>query len=128
MHVSVIVPLYNKAKYVERALTSISAQTAHDLEILVVDDGSTDGGGDMAERFAELRLRLIRQDNAGPGAARNRGLAEARGEFVAFLDADDEWLPDYLEKNLALLEGSDAACATAGYSLEPDGKLTWPLW
>src|SRR5947209_3795753 len=104
MRVSVIIPLYNKAPYVRRTLDSVRAQTFADYEVIVVDDGSTDGGAAVVEGFGDPRFRLIAQPNAGPGAARNRGLAEAGGEFVAFLDADDEWLPTFLERSLALLD------------------------
>src|SRR5262245_50985738 len=104
MDVSVIIPLYNKATTVERTLASIDAQTIRDFEVIVVDDGSTDGSADLIAAWPEPRIRLIRQENAGPGAARNKGLAEANGRYVAFLDADDEWLPEFLEHSLHLLE------------------------
>jgi glycosyltransferase involved in cell wall biosynthesis len=91
MRVSVIVPLFNKAKYIERALRSITAQALSDFEVIVVDDGSTDGGARIAESHPDPRFRLIRQPNAGPGAARNHGAAEARAPYLAFLDADDAW-------------------------------------
>ncbi|MEW6272914.1 MAG: glycosyltransferase family A protein [Thermodesulfobacteriota bacterium] len=130
MLVSVIVPLYDKAPFVRRALASIARQTHPDVEILVVDDGSRDGGGEVAAAFGDPRLRVIRQRNAGPGSARNRGLAEARGELVAFLDADDEWQPGFLEHGLALLRaaGPDAAAAASGYVLEPGARSTRALW
>jgi hypothetical protein len=96
MNTSVIIPLYNKAPYVQRALDSVLAQSLRDFELIVVDDGSTDAGDEIVARCRDPRVRLIRQTNAGPGAARNRGLREAKGELVAFLDADDEWLPEYL--------------------------------
>jgi hypothetical protein len=103
MTTSVIIPLYNKAPYIQRALNSVLAQTFRDFELIVVDDGSTDGGADIIARCPDPRFRLIRQENAGPGSARNRGLEEAQGEFVAFLDADDEWLSGFLSQSTAYL-------------------------
>jgi len=101
--ISVVVPLYNKASFIKRTLDSVLNQTYQPLEIIVVDDGSTDGGGEIVASLANPLVRLIRQDNAGVSAARNRGIQEARGEFIAFLDADDEWRPKYLETICELL-------------------------
>ena len=88
--VSVIIPLYNKGKYISRALESVFNQTYTDYEVIVVDDGSTDDGCEVVRRFSDKRLRLIQQTNKGPGAARNTGLRESCGKLLAFLDADDE--------------------------------------
>lgn len=117
MKVSVVVPLYNKAKWVRRSLDSLAAQSFKDFEVIVVDDGSTDGSGEIVATYPDPRVRLVCQPNAGPGAARNRGIAEARGEFLAFLDADDEWMPEFLEQNLAALEaaGPEVAAVVCGY-------------
>ncbi|MBI3406903.1 MAG: glycosyltransferase family 2 protein [Planctomycetes bacterium] len=130
MEVSVIVPLYNKAATVERTLASIGSQTFREFEVIVVDDGSTDGSANLVAAWPDPRVRLMRQKNAGPGRARNKGLAEARGRFVAFLDADDEWLPEFLERSLHLLEsyGPSVASISSGYFQFPSGRpMTW-LW
>ena len=95
--VSVVVPLFNKAATVARALDSILRQTVSDLEVVVVDDGSTDSSAAIARSFADPRVRVIDQENRGVGAARNRGIAEARSDLIALLDADDVWERDYLE-------------------------------
>lgn len=130
MRVSVIIPLYNKAPHVRRALDSVAAQTFTDFELIVVDDGSTDEGARVVEEYGDARLRLIAQPNAGPGAARNRGIGEARGEFLAFLDADDEWTARYLEESVRLLEesGPEVASVTHGYVHMPSGESAEPKW
>ena len=128
MTVSVIIPLYNKARYIQRALNSVLAQTFRDFEVLVVDDGSTDESRDIVRRCADSRIRLIVQENAGPGAARNRGLRDAQTEVVAFLDSDDEWLPTFLEENLRWFEryGSEVSVVCSESFNPGTGELTLP--
>lgn len=130
LKVSIIIPLYNKAPYVRRALDSIAAQTFADFQAIVVDDGSTDGGAAIVADYPDPRFRLMRQSNAGPGAARNAGVAQARGEFVAFLDADDEWLPTYLYESVRLLESfwPEVASVTCGYIEHPSGASMESMW
>lgn len=101
--VTIIVPTYNYGAYVERAVASCLAQTHPALDIVVIDDGSTDDTASVLHRFGE-RIRLFLQPHAGVSAARNRGLAEARGEFVSFLDADDWLTPDSVALRLAALQ------------------------
>lgn len=114
--ISVIVPIYNVAAHVGACVHSILVQTLADFEVLLIDDGATDGSGDIALAAAggDPRVRLIRQDNAGLGAARNTGLAAATGAFIAFVDSDDALMPDYLMRLWQVLEqtgGDWAACA-----------------
>jgi glycosyltransferase involved in cell wall biosynthesis len=94
--VSVVVPLYNKRATIRRSLDSVLGQTFRDFEVIVVDDGSTDGGAEIAEGTGDPRVHVIRQPNRGVSAARNRGIAEATAALVAFLDADDLWAPEFL--------------------------------
>jgi glycosyltransferase involved in cell wall biosynthesis len=101
--VSVIIPTYNRAAMVTEAVASVAAQTYRDLEILVVDDGSTDGTGAALAAWPQVRL-LRHATRRGVAAARNRGAAAARGEWLAFLDSDDLWLPDKLARQMAYLE------------------------
>jgi glycosyltransferase involved in cell wall biosynthesis len=102
--VSVVVPLYNKSRYIARTIDSILAQSHQNFEIIVVNDGSTDNSPNIVKNYQDTRLRLINQSNSGPGAARNRGLKESSAPLIAFLDADDEWLPDFLQKSVERLQ------------------------
>lgn len=101
--ISIIIPLYNKETTIVRTIKSILAQTNNDYEIIIVDDGSTDDSLKQAYQVKDNRIKIITQTNSGVSAARNRGIHEAKGEFVAFLDADDIWKNDYLETQVALI-------------------------
>jgi glycosyltransferase involved in cell wall biosynthesis len=101
--VSVIIPTYNRAALVAEAVASVKAQTFRDLEILVADDGSTDNTAEVLATWEDVRV-LRQPQRQGVAAARNRGVAAARGEWLAFLDSDDLWLPDKLARQIAYLE------------------------
>ncbi len=123
--VSVVIPLYNKGPYIARTLSSVFAQQYPPFEIIVVDDCSTDDGPEKVLAYGDPRIKLIRNPvNSGPGAARNVGLALARGRYVSFLDADDEWYPRFLRTTVSCLEGNggSAALAATGYDWHPPGR------
>ena len=100
--VSVVVPLYNKRDQIASTIKSVLQQSFQDFEIIVVDDGSSDGSDEMIADFLD-KIRYVRQSNAGPSAARNKGIEMAKGEYVAFLDADDEWKPGKLQHQMDFL-------------------------
>lgn len=116
--VSVVIPAYNAAEWISEAIASALAQTSPPLEIIIIDDGSTDSTADVAGRFP-APVRLLRKPNGGPAAARNFGIAAAAGEWIALLDADDRWAPTKLEKQLALAE-PDVVLIHTGLENEED--------
>jgi len=97
--VSVIIPTYNRAAFITRAIDSVFAQTCRNFELIIVDDGSTDATVELLQRYKGQSV-LLRTGHLGPGAARNRGITAACGEWIAFLDSDDLWLPEKLEAQL----------------------------
>src|SRR4051812_17019821 len=101
--VSIIIPAYNSERYLRASLQSVLEQTYRDYEVIVVDDGSTDGTK-AAVLGVEGSIRYIYQSNQGPSAARNTGIAAARGDFICFLDADDSWTPDKLAIQVEFME------------------------
>lgn len=107
---SIIVPIYNAAPYLRQCLDSLLSQTVTDWEAILVDDASGDESARIAEEYVarDARIHLLQQPvNRGQSAARNRGLAEARGEYIAFLDSDDWWDQEYIEQHLAAIDGYD---------------------
>jgi glycosyltransferase involved in cell wall biosynthesis len=102
--VSVVMPTYNRAHLIAAAIQSILNQTFQDFELVIVDDGSTDGTEAVVRRFNDPRLRYIYQERRGIGAARNRGIRHAEGRYIAFLDSDDVWLPHLLELEVPILD------------------------
>ncbi|MBO5292280.1 MAG: glycosyltransferase family 2 protein [Lachnospiraceae bacterium] len=116
--VSIVVPVYNAEKYLEETVESVRRQTYENWELLLVDDCSSDKSAEVMKRLAErdARIRPVFQpQNGGAAKARNRGIREAEGGYIAFLDADDIWKPEKLEKELAFLREKDAAFVFSGY-------------
>lgn len=105
--VSVIIPTYNRAQIIIESINSVLNQTYQNFEILVIDDGSTDNTKDIVESINDIRIRYIYQENSGPSAARNNGIKNANGEWIAFLDSDDIWLPEKLGKQIEVINSSD---------------------
>ena len=128
--VSVITPAHDAARFLDETIRSVKAQTFTDWEMIIVDDDSRDETREIAGRWAssDPRIRLVRQSpKQGPGPARNRGLAEARGRYVAFLDSDDLWRSEKLEVQVAFMRETGAVFSFAGYSIidergKPSGR------
>jgi glycosyltransferase involved in cell wall biosynthesis len=121
--VSVVIPAYNAAGTVQQAIASVLAQTFDDFELLVVDDGSTDDTGAVVRAINDSRIRLLTQPNGGAAAARNAGIACATGAWVAFLDADDLWLPMKLGRQLARMRPEPGCLASLGAAYFVDEEL-----
>lgn len=122
--ISVVIPLYNKVQHIAETLSSVLAQSVSPREIIVIDDGSTDGGAQVVRQFESAGVRLITQTNQGVSAARNRGLEEATGDYVAFIDADDLWLPDHLRVLSDLIEKwPQAVLVSTSHLIKRDGMV-----
>lgn len=130
--VSVVVPVYNAAKYIENTIDMVCNQTYKDWELILVDDASMDGSADIIEEYIKdqgKRIRLIRKEtNAGAAAARNSGIDASSGRYIAFLDADDVWAVDKLEKQIEFMEKTGAAFSFHSYEFgderaKPTGKI-----
>lgn len=127
MKFSIIIPLYNKAPYVRKALETVCTQTCRDYEIIVINDGSTDNSAIIAEEYLNsvdgISYKILQQKNVGVAAARNNGVAQAQGDYLAFLDADDWWEPNYLERMAQLIEDyPDAGLYASNYVYYKPGK------
>lgn len=117
--ISIIIPLYNKEKTIVRTLRSILAQSVNNYEIIIVDDGSTDNSLNQVRTVVDDRIKIIAQKNAGVSVARNRGIHEAKGDYISFIDADDEWDDDYLETQLYLINKyNDCSIFSTNYRFE----------
>lgn len=125
MKFSVVIPLYNKEHYIETTIRSVLDQTCQDFEVLVVDDGSKDNSLALARKFESDRVRVIAQENQGVSVARNTGIVNAKGEFICFLDADDEWRPEYLATISGLTDQyPESAIFVTAYAVNMgDGKV-----
>ncbi|MBS0554041.1 MAG: glycosyltransferase family 2 protein, partial [Proteobacteria bacterium] len=122
--VTVVIPAYNAAWCIRRAVDSVLAQTFRDVELIVVDDGSTDDTAVILRSYGNA-LHLVSQANGGMSSARNAGIRAARGRYVAFLDSDDRWLPDKLARQVALMTAQPdlAFCAATATLEDPEGKV-----
>mgnify|MGYP001341917040 CR=1 FL=1 len=114
--VSVIVPVYNIKTLLPRCVASLQAQTWQDFEVWLVDDGSTDGSGELCDEYAvkDARIHALHKENGGQGSARDLGLDHARGEYICYVDSDDEVLPDLLENALRTAREADADVVVYG--------------
>ena len=115
--VSIITPCYNGEKYIAQTIRSVLEQTYENWEMLIVDDGSSDGSADIIRSFSEAdpRIRLLQQENTGSAAARNAGIRAARGRYLALLDADDLWEPEFLSRQLEFMASHNALCVCCAY-------------
>ncbi len=119
--ISAIITAYNSEAYLDDAIKSVLRQTLRPSEIVVIDDGSTDDSAKVAQSYANVGLRYVGQDNQGQGAARNRGIRETDGEWIAFLDADDIWSDDKLQRQLEFAESHPEIRMVSG------NKLWWDV-
>lgn len=126
---SIIIPLYNKEAYIENTIRQVLKQTIQSFEVIVVNDGSIDKSKEKVSAILDKRIRLINQDNQGVAAARNRGIKEARGKYVCFLDADDMWKEDFLEVTHNLfLKFPESKMACPSYQVSYGDRIVNPVW
>lgn len=115
--VSIITPCYNGGKYISETIESVMAQSYKNWEMLIVDDGSKDNSADIVNSYSvkDQRIKLIQQENRGSAAARNNGIRQASGQYIALLDADDLWMPKFLEKQIAYMKKKKTVCVSCAY-------------
>ncbi len=123
--VSVIIPTYNRTQYICEAVDSVLAQTYRNIEVIVVDDGSTDNTEEILSQY-DSKIKYVFQNNAGPSAARNNGIKQARGDLLAFLDSDDIWFPEKLERQIQLMKQSrnTGLVSCGSYIINVSGEIT----
>ncbi len=121
---SIIMPLYNKAPYVRKAVESVLGQTSGDYELIIIDNGSNDGSSEIVTKFTDPRIRIVRlEENVGVSNARNKGVEMATAPYIAFLDADDWWEPTFLEEMAGLIERHpNAGIYGTGYYIVKNSK------
>lgn len=126
--VSIVTPTFNRSRFIARLVKNVLSQTYQDFELVIIDDGSTDNTKELVDQSIKEfpnRIQYVYQPNQGSGKARNTGIKHARGKYVAFLDSDDEWLPEYLERTIAVLEKGDYQWTVTGarrIDIDKDGK------
>ena len=129
--VSIITPCYNASRFISQTIDSVLTQTFTDWEMIIVDDGSKDDSSDIVEKYVkkDSRIRLIQQPNGGSANARNHGIREATGRYIALLDADDLWLPQFLEKQIEFMKEKKAICVYSSYKRidENSNEILKPL-
>lgn len=115
--VSIITPCYNGEKYISETIQSVLAQTYTNWEMIVIDDGSKDHSAEIVHSYSEQcsKIKLLQQENAGSAAARNHGIRKAEGQYIALLDADDLWEPEFLEKQIKFMQEKNAVCVFCSY-------------
>lgn len=125
--VSIITPSYKSENFISQTIESVLAQTYQDWEMIIVDDVSPDNSNDIVEKYCkkDSRIKLIKlEKNSGPAVARNRAIEEAKGRYIAFLDADDLWKPEKLEKQIKFMQENDCALSYSAYeTMSEEGKL-----
>ncbi|MGF7144105.1 glycosyltransferase involved in cell wall biosynthesis [Anaerotaenia torta] len=122
--VSIIMPSYNTGNYIEETINSVINQTYHNWELIIVDDCSTDNTDEVVRQFSDKRIRYLKNEyNSGAAVTRNHALREAKGKWIAFLDSDDLWLPEKLEKQIEFMERNDYHFSYTGYvEIDADGN------